>query len=88
MIKKYKMIKNNDKRIPLTTWQPRKLRNLLVRAKFETKTIPKSPRLMGLFLCTNCVYHKAGYVIPCSSFLFKLNNDKTITWTYKKIFFL
>ena len=59
---------------------------MLVRAKFETKTIPKSPKLTGLFLCSNCVYHKAGYIIPCSSFSFKLTNGKTITWTYKNYF--
>ena len=69
----------NDKKILLTTRQPKKLRNLLVRAKFETKTIPKSPKLTGLFLCSNCVYHKAGYIIPCSLFSFKLTNGKTIT---------
>ena len=32
----------NDKKILLATRQPKKLRNLLVRAKFETKTIPKA----------------------------------------------
>ena len=56
------------------------------RAKFETKTIPKSPKLTGLFLCSNCFYHKAGYIIPCSSFSLNLANDKTITWTYKSYF--
>ena len=62
------------------------MRNLLVRAKFEAKTIPKSPKLTGLFLCSNCVYHKAGYIIPCSSFSFKLTNGKTITWAYNNYF--
>ena len=76
----------NDKKILFTTRQPKKLRNLLVQAKFETKTIPKSPKLTGLFLCSNCVYHKVGYIIPCSSFSFKLTNGKTITWTYKNYF--
>ena len=46
----------NDKKILLTTRQPKKLRNLLVRARFETKIIPKS--LAGLFLCSNFVYLK------------------------------
>ena len=41
---------------------------------------------MGSFLCSNCVYHKAGYIISCSSFSFKLTNGKTITWTYKNYF--
>ena len=49
--KKHLMIK----KILLTTRQPKKLRNLLVRAKFETETIPKSPKLTGLFVCSNCV---------------------------------
>ena len=31
----------NDKKILFTTREPKKLRNLLVRAKFETKTTPK-----------------------------------------------
>ena len=59
---------------------------MLERSKLETKTIPKSPKLTRLFLCNNCVYHKGKYIIPCSSFSFKLTNGKTITWTYKKIF--
>ena len=59
---------------------------MLVRAKFQTKTIPKSPKPLELFLCGNYVYHKAGYIIPCSSFSFKLTNGKTITWTYKNYF--
>ena len=60
--------------------------NLLVRPKLETKTIPKSSKLTGLLLCSNCAYHKAGYIIPCSLFSFKLTNSKTITWTYKNYF--
>ena len=39
-----------------------------------------------MFLCSNCVYHKAGYIIPCSSFSFKLTNGKTIVWTYENYF--
>ena len=54
--KKHLMIK----KIFLATRQPKKLRNLLVREKFETKTILKSLKLTGLCLCSNCVYHKAG----------------------------
>ena len=59
---------------------------MLVRAKFETKRTPKSPKLRRLFLSNNYVYHKAGYIIPCSSFLFKLTIGKTVTWTYKNYF--
>ena len=80
--KKHLMIK----KVLLTTRQPKKSRNLLVRAKFETKTIPKSPKITGLFLHSNCVYHKAGYIIPCSLFSFKLANGKTVTWANKNHF--
>ena len=59
----------NVTKIFLTIQEPKKLRNLLVRAKFETKTKTKVTKTKtGLFLCNNCVYHKAGYIIPCSSF--------------------
>ena len=34
----------NDKKILLTTRQQKKLRNLLVRSKLETKAIPESPK--------------------------------------------
>ena len=76
----------NDKIILLSTRQPKKLRNMLVQAKFKTKTISKSPKPTRLFLCNNCVYPKAGYIIPSSSFLFKLTNRKTTSWTYKNYF--
>ena len=47
-----------------STWQSKELQNMLERPKFETKTITKLPKLTGLFLCDNCVYHKTGYIIP------------------------
>ena len=59
---------------------------MLVRAKFETKTIPKLTKLTELFLCNNYVYHKAGYIRPCLSFSSKLTNGKTVSWTYKNYF--
>ena len=70
----------------LTTRKPRELQNLLVRAKFETKTIPREPKLMELFLCKNCVYCNALYIVDCSSFSFKLTNDKTVPLKYKNYF--
>ena len=57
--------------------------NMLVWATFKTYTITKSPKLTGVFLCNNCVYHKLGYIIPCSSFSLKLATGKTVSWTYK-----
>ena len=75
-----------DKEILLTAQQPKKLRNMLVGAIFETKTILKSPNLTRLFLCNNCVNLKAGCIISCSSFSFEINNGKTFSWTCKNYF--
>ena len=47
----------DDKNFIFNT-RPEKLRNMLVGAKCESKTIPKSPKLTGLFLYNNCVYDK------------------------------
>ena len=54
--------------------------------KFDTKTILKPSKLTGLFLCNNSVYLKAGYIIACLLFSFKLTNGKTVLWTLKIIF--
>ena len=55
---------------------------MLVRAKFETKTITKSSKLTGLFLCNNCVFYKAGHIIPCLWFSFKLTNGRSKDFIY------
>ena len=77
----------NYKKILFTTLQPKKLRNMLVRAKFDAKPIPKLPKLTGLFLCYNFDYDKIGYIFPCSSFSLKLTNCfKKKKCTYKDYF--
>ena len=40
-------------------------------AMIKINTVSKSPKLAG--------YHKAGYIVPCSSFSFKLANGKTFS---------
>ena len=49
---------------------------MLVRAKYETNTIPKLPKLTELFLCNNHFYQKAWYIILFLWFSFDLNNKK------------
>ena len=61
------------------------LQNMLVQVKLKLKIIPKQPTVTALFLCNNCVYHKACY-IPCSSFSFKLAYIQTVSQTYKNYF--
>ena len=55
--KKHLIIKN----IYFTARQPKKLRNLLVRAKFETKTVPKEPKLTG------CDTKDVIYILICKA---------------------
>ena len=55
----------------------------MLSVTIRTMRLPNDNAILGLFLCSNCVYHKAGYIIPCSSFSFELINGKTITSTYK-----
>ena len=75
-----------DKKVILTTRQSSNLKKLLVRAKFQMNVIPRTPQLIGLYPCSNCIYHKNGYINPCTSFKFKLTNGKIITWNYTKYF--
>ena len=51
---------------------------MLAREKSEMNTIPKLPKLTGLILCNSRVYYKTGSIIHFTSFLFKLNNQKTL----------
>ena len=68
----------HNKVLLLTKCQPKTIRNMLAREKSEMNTIPKLPKLTGLILCNSRVYYKTGSIIHFTSFLFKLNNQKTL----------
>lgn len=76
----------NNKKILLTTRQPRNLKKMLVRAKFDLEPEPLQFKHPGLFTCKDCIHHKKGYILPTNSFSFKLRNGKIITWNYQKNF--
>ena len=59
---------------------------MLVTAKFDLHPELPSRKPNGLFSCTNCIYHKNGYIKRCKSFTFKLTNRKSVTWNYKRFF--
>ena len=40
-----------------------------------------------LFICTDCIYHKNGFIKPCKSFTFKFTNGKFVTGNYIKSFY-
>ena len=59
---------------------------MLVTAKFDLHLELPNRKPNGLFSCTDCIYHKNGYIKPCKSFPFKLTNGKSVTWNYNKVF--
>ena len=59
---------------------------MLVAAKFDLHPELPNRKPNGLFSCTDCIYHKNGYIKPCKSFTFKLTNGKSVTWNYNKLF--
>ena len=74
-----------EKNILMTTRQPPNLRKKLVRAKFELNPTPKTPKIVGLFPCKGCKYHKNGYIKPCTQFKF-WNGKKEVYWKYRRYF--
>ena len=59
---------------------------MLVTAKFDLHPELPNRKPNGLFTCTDCIYHKNGYIKPCKSFNFNLTNGKSVTWNYNKFF--
>ena len=76
----------SNKKVLLTTRQPKNLKKMLVTAKFDLHMELPNRKPNGLFSCTDCIYHKNGYIKPCKSFTFKLTNGKSVTWNYNKFF--
>ena len=76
----------SNKKVLLTTRQPKNLQKILVTAKFNLHPELPNRKPNGLFTCTVCIYHKNGYIKPCKSFTFKLTNGKSATWNYNKFF--
>ena len=78
--------KTGNKKVLLTTQKPKNLKKMLVTSKFDLHPELPNRKPNGLFSCTDCIYHKNGYIKPCKSFTFKLTNGKSDTWNYNKLF--
>ena len=76
----------SNKKVLLTTRQPKNLKKRLVTAKFHLHHELPNRKPNGLFSCTDSIYHKNGYIKPSKSFIFKLTNGKSVTWNYNKFF--
>ena len=48
---------------------------MLVTAKFDLNLELPNRKPNELFSCTDCIYHKNGYIKPCKSFTFKVTNN-------------
>ena len=55
----------SNKKVLLTTREPKNLKKMLVTAKFDLHPELPNGKLNGLFSCTDCIYHKNGYIKPC-----------------------
>ena len=75
----------NNKKV-LNKTATKNLRKMLVTAKFDLHPELPNRKANALFSCTDCIYHKNGYIKPCKSFTFKLTNGKFVIWNYNKLF--
>ena len=64
----------SNKKILLTTRQPKNLNKMLVTAKFDLHPELPNRKPNGLFSCTDCIYHKNGYVKLLKSFTLQMGN--------------
>ena len=74
-----------NKRIMCTTRQPKNLKQLLTKAKFNLNQIPTSPRLIGLYPCGKCTNCKTGYITHATEFTL-YHRTHPITWKYNRLF--
>ena len=72
-----------NKTVQLATRQPKNLRKILTKAKFEENPLPSPVKEFGFFPCNDCIYHRCGYFKPCKSFQSKVN-DRSMIWRYKR----
>ena len=75
----------SNKVVQLATRQPKNLRKILTKAKFEESPLPPPVKEVGFYPCNDCIYHRCGYFKPWKPFHFKVNN-KSMIWHYKRYF--
>ena len=67
-----------NKTVKLATRQPKNLRKILTKAKFEENPQPPPVKEVDFFSCNECIYHRWGYFKSCKSFQFKANDKSMI----------
>ena len=76
-----------DYKIMLTTRQPKSLKNVFVRSRFDL--VPGEPLISsqkenGLFSCDRCIYCKGQYIVPTKEFRF--GRFLQYKWIYRRHF--
>ena len=72
-----------NKTVQLATRQPKNLRKVPAKAKFEENLLTPLVKEVGFFPCNDCIYHVG--IKPFKSVQFKVN-DKHVIWHYKSYF--
>ena len=74
-----------DCNVVMATKQPKNLKKMLTRAKFELipSIVPHKPA--GLYPCGKCTYCARGYIIPATEFSIQTSAGR-ISWTYTRHF--
>ena len=67
-----------NKTVKLATRQPKNLRKILTKAKFEENPQLPPVKEVGFFPCNDCIYHRCGYFKLCKSFQFKATDKSMI----------
>ena len=74
-------------KIMITTRQPKSLRNLFIRSRFDMtphKTQGSSQNENGLFCCNKCIYCREKYIVPTKEIIF--GKYRQYKWIYRRRF--
>ena len=58
----------SNSEVIMATRQPKNLKKLLTRSKFEMSPQLITPKPVGLYPCGKCTYCRSGYIIPATKF--------------------
>ena len=69
----------------MATRQPRNLKKMLTRAKFDLIPEVSYRKPAGLYPCGNCTYCARGYIVHATDFVLR-SRGEVIRWTYTRHF--
>ena len=75
----------DDCGVVMATRQPKNLKKMLTRAKFQLHPPLMVRKPAGLFPCGNCTYCERGYIVPATEFVVR-SGGNVFTWRYTRHF--